>query len=50
MNYPAQSWPNLINKCVPIDPACHEIWTAVDLDGAFVLCSAEVLPAVGVLE
>ena len=49
MNHPAQSWTNLINECVPIDPAWHGIWTAADPDGAFVLCSAEVLQAVGAL-
>ena len=50
MNHPAQSWTNLINECVQIDPAWHGIWTAADPDGAFVLFSAEVLQAVGALE
>ena len=50
MNHPAQSWTNLINKCVPIDPAWYGIWTAADLDGAFVLFSVEVLQVVGALE
>ena len=33
MNHPEQSWTNLINECLPIDPAWHGIWMAADPDG-----------------